>query len=248
MTVARYDAIAGWYDEFVRGAGAWFHELAIGALLDLAGEIAGLEVCDLACGEGVLARALARRGAAVTGIDISRPLLDLARRKEAEESLGVRYQLDDAQTLATIPDARFDGMACAFSLVDIDDLRATLTAVCRALKPGGWFVFAIPHPCVITRVSHWAAPPDAPGRVVSGYFDEGQFVIAKAPGVRGKVGVYHRTLATYLNALNEAGLALERIAEPRATGGMAERIPGATEAPAILAARCVKHSASASGA
>jgi ubiquinone/menaquinone biosynthesis C-methylase UbiE len=248
MTVARYDAIAGWYDEFVRGAGAWFHDLAIGALLDLAGEIAGLEVCDLACGEGVLARALARRGAAVTGVDISRPLLDLARRKEAEESLGVGYLLDDAQTLATIPDARFDGVACAFSLTDIDDLRAALAATRRVLKPGGWIVFAIPHPCIITRVSRWTTPPDAPGRVVSGYFDEGQFVIANAPGVRGKVGVYHRTLATYLNALSEAGLALERIVEPRATGGMAEQIPGATETPAILAARGANHPASASRA
>src|SRR5262249_23203468 len=99
MTFAQYDAIAGWYDDFVRGAGAWFHDLAIGGLLDLAGEFAGLEVCDLACGEGVLARALARRGAAVIGIDISRPLLDLARRKETEEPLGVSYQLDDAQAL-----------------------------------------------------------------------------------------------------------------------------------------------------
>jgi 2-polyprenyl-3-methyl-5-hydroxy-6-metoxy-1,4-benzoquinol methylase len=240
MTIARYDAIAGWYDEFVRGAGAWFHELAIGSLLDLAGEIAGLEVCDLACGEGVLARALAQRGARITGIDISRPLLDLAWLKESEEPLGIRYQLDDAQTLATIPDERCDGVACAFSLTDIDDLRATLMAVRRTLRPGGWFVFAIPHPCIITRMSRWTAAPDTPGRVVSGYFSEGQFVIVNAPGVRGKVGVYHRTLTTYLNSLVEAGLALECIAEPRATGDMAEQLPGATEAPAILAMRCIR--------
>jgi 2-polyprenyl-3-methyl-5-hydroxy-6-metoxy-1,4-benzoquinol methylase len=63
MTIARYDAIAGWYEEFVRGAGAWFHDLAIGWLLDLTGATTGLEVCGLACGEGVLARTLARRGA-----------------------------------------------------------------------------------------------------------------------------------------------------------------------------------------
>jgi 2-polyprenyl-3-methyl-5-hydroxy-6-metoxy-1,4-benzoquinol methylase len=202
--------------------------------------IAGLEVCDLAYGEGMLARALAQRGAHVTEIDISRPLLDLARQKETEEPLGIQYQFDDAQTLATIPDARFGGVACAFSLTDIDDLSATLSATQRVLKPGGWFVFAIPHPCIITRVSRWATPPDAPGRVVSGYFSEGQFVIANAPGVRGKVGVYHRTLATYLNALVAAGLMLERIVEPRATGDMAVQVPGATEVPAILAMRCIK--------
>jgi ubiquinone/menaquinone biosynthesis C-methylase UbiE len=238
MTIAQYDTIADWYDEFVRGAGAWFHELAIGALLDLAGEIAGLEVCDLACGEGVLARALAQHGAHVTGVDISRRLLDLARRKEADEPLGISYQFDDAQTLGTIPDERFDGVACAFSLTDIDNLNATLASVGRVLSPGGWFAFAIPHPCIITRVSRWTAELDAPGRVVSGYFSEGQFIIANAPGVRGKVGVYYRTLATYLNALVEAGLTLERVVEPRATGGMAEQIPGAAESPAIIAIRC----------
>jgi 2-polyprenyl-3-methyl-5-hydroxy-6-metoxy-1,4-benzoquinol methylase len=240
MTIARYDAIAGWYDEFVRGAGAWFHDLALGSLLALAGDLAGLDVCDLACGEGVLARALARGGARVTGVDISRPLLDLARRKEADEPLGVAYQFDDAQTLATIPDERFDGVACAFSLTDIDDLRATLTAVRRTLKPGGWFVFAIPHPCIITRTSRWTSPPSAPGREVSGYFSEGQFVIENAPGVRGKVGVYHRTLATYLDTLVQAGFIFERIDEPRATGEMARQIPGAAESPALLAVRCVR--------
>jgi ubiquinone/menaquinone biosynthesis C-methylase UbiE len=240
MTIARYDAIAEWYEEFVRGAGAWFHDLAIGALLDLAGDLEGLEVCDLACGEGVLARTLAQRGAHVTGIDISHPLLDLARGKEAEAPLGIQYQFDDAQTLATIPDGRFDGVACAFSLTDIDDLHATLAAGRRVLKSGGWFVFAIPHPCIITRDSRWATPPDPPGRVVSGYFSEGQFIIANAPGVRGRVGVYHRTLATYLNALVEAGLTLEQIAEPRAVGEMAEQVPGAAESPAVLTVRCVK--------
>jgi hypothetical protein len=110
----------------------------------------------------------------------------------------------------------------------------------RVVTPGGWFVFAIPHPYIITRVSRWTTPPDAPGRVMSGYFSEGRFIIANAPGVRGNVGIYHRTLSTHLNALVQAGPTLERIAEPRATGDMAAQVPGATESPAILTVRCAK--------
>jgi hypothetical protein len=149
----------------------------------------------------------------------------------------VTYQFDDAQTRATLPDRRFDSVACASSLTDIDDLRATLAAAHRVLKFGGWFVFVIPHLCTITRQSRWTTPPVLPGLVVSGAFPEGHFVIANAPRVRGKVSVYHRTLSIYLNALVEAGFTTQRISEPLASEETAEQLPGATESPAILAVR-----------
>jgi hypothetical protein len=54
------------------------------------------------------------------------------------------------------------------------------------------------------------------------------------------VGSYHRTLSTYVDALHEAGLMLERVREPRFTGSHAERRPIWAEVPATVVARCRK--------
>jgi ubiquinone/menaquinone biosynthesis C-methylase UbiE len=242
MPQAAYDAIAEWYDEQVRsGVLLPFHELAIAAMMEMLGDLQGREVCDIACGQGIVARELARRGARVTGVDISERLLEIARREEAEAPLGIAYRRDDAHTLATLPDAAFDAATCNLALMDIPDLDAVGEAICRVLRIGGVFAFSITHPCVVPPGSYWTTEAEGgPGRHVLGYFAEGFAVPPYSPGVRGKVGTYHRTLSTYLNTLADIGFTLDRIAEPRATGLAAERQPAAAEAPMFLVARFVK--------
>jgi 2-polyprenyl-3-methyl-5-hydroxy-6-metoxy-1,4-benzoquinol methylase len=240
MTQAQYDEIAEWYDEQVRTTLVPFHALAIGTLLDLAGDVRGLTVCDLACGQGILSRELAKRGANVAGVDISERLLTLARQHEVTATAAITYRHDDAQSLTTLPDASFDLVACNLALMDIPDLPAVCAAVRRVLRPGGAFVFSITHPCTLPPASKGTTEADGgPGRHIRGYFQEGFAVPPDAPGVRGRVGTYHRTLATYLNTLTAAGLQLHRLAEPRATGDAAERQPWAAEVPTFLVACCV---------
>ena len=59
------------------------------------------------------------------------------------------------------------------------------------------------------------ATPEGAVRTVARYFAEGHWQSSTRTGPPGKVGAYHRTLSTYLNALCEAALMLERIVEPR---------------------------------
>lgn len=235
---AAYDAIAGWYDAQVR-AGSLLHDLAIPALFDLAGPLCGLAVCDLACGQGIVARQCARRGARVTGIDLSRRLLAIAARDEQVEPLGIRYCQGDAQTLDGLLDGIFDGVLCNLALMDIPDLAATFAAVRRVLKPGGWFIFAITHPCFETPASAWLHDDGGHiSRTVRGYFADGFWRSGNPDGVRGRVGAYHRTLTTYANDLAEAGFSIERLIEPRATQALIDRVPGYAEVPPLLVARC----------
>lgn len=154
MTTAAYDAIAAWYDASLR-AGSLIHDLALPAVWDLAGPLSGQRVCDLACGQGSVARHLAARGATVVGVDISDGLLDIARRDEEARSLGIIYRRDDAQGLHALPDAAFDGVVCNMALMDIPDLARTCRAVRRVLRSAGWFVFSITHPCFQTSVLRW---------------------------------------------------------------------------------------------
>jgi SAM-dependent methyltransferase len=215
---AAYDEIAAWYDESVGAPGSLAAQVA-DQVVWLCGEVAEHRLCDLACGQGVVARRLARRGALVTAIDRSERLLEIARGYEQAEPLGVDYQRTDAQTLLGIDEASFDGVTCSLALMDIPDLAAVFRSVRRVLRPSGWFVFSITHPCFqMPRLPPAEGSGDGEIPATGAYFREG-FCRSDFPhGVRGRVGAYHRTLGTYMNSLMGAGLTLERIVEMRPEG------------------------------
>ena len=139
------------------------------------------------------------------------------------------------------PDGAFDGVTCCLALMDIPDLNACLRTVARVVRPGGWFVFAITHPCFQVPEGRWTGQKGGTvRREVRGYFREICWRSDNPHGVRGQVGAYHRTLTTYLNACVAAGLTLEQFAEPQAQEETALRVPGYAEVPAVLAVRCRK--------
>jgi SAM-dependent methyltransferase len=101
MTVSTYDDIAEWYDNWV-GAHAMREDAFFPAVEALMGEVAGRRICDLACGQGRVARHLADRGAFVVGIDLSAKLLAIARRQEEAAPRGIDYRHADARGLDAI--------------------------------------------------------------------------------------------------------------------------------------------------
>lgn len=142
-----YDSIAHWYHEWVGDDDAVDTDPYAGPTLDLIGDVSDQRICDLACGQGRITRALARRGAQVVGVDNSGELLTIARQ---HDMTGIEYRHDNAHTLASCQDAEFDGVVCNMSLMDITDLTATMITTHRILRPGGWFVFSTFHPCFNT--------------------------------------------------------------------------------------------------
>jgi ubiquinone/menaquinone biosynthesis C-methylase UbiE len=237
---ASYDDIAQWYDSYLR-ENPIYHEIVLPTLLELAGEVNGQTICDLACGQGWIARELARRGAQVTGVDLADQLLVLARRYEEREPLGIEYLQDDAQSAQTLAEASFDGTTCILALMTIPDLGAVFRTVRRILKPGGWFVFAITHPCFETPHAGWLSTDEGTVvRTVGGYFHERFWTSRNPGGVRGRVGEHHRMLSTYLNTLIATGFALEQMREPPAIGKRAEQVPGERGVPSLLFLRARK--------
>jgi ubiquinone/menaquinone biosynthesis C-methylase UbiE len=225
------------YDALLR-QGALIHEFVVPRLLDLIGNVAHERICDLACGQGVVARELATRGAQVVGVDRSQEMLALAQSYEDHHPMGIHYVHDDAQRLGTLPDASFDGVVCNMALPDIADLPAAAQAIARVLAPGGWLVFSLPHPCFHTPDSRWEQERQGPVTVIRRYFAEGFWTAADPQRFAGLVGAYHRTLSTYLNTFTQVGLLLQELREPRATATFAVRKPGYREVAGVLLARC----------
>jgi len=105
MTRASYNVIAQWYDQFLRERPVYM-EVILPNLLALVGEVAGEVICDLACGQGWVARELARRGAQVTGLDLAPNLLALAQHSEEQKQLGIVYVQGDAQRAEQLRDSQ----------------------------------------------------------------------------------------------------------------------------------------------
>jgi ubiquinone/menaquinone biosynthesis C-methylase UbiE len=239
LTRTSYNDIAEWYDQYLQERPI-YSEVILPNILELVGSVDGQAICDLACGQGWVARELARRGARVIGLDAAPNMLALARSYEEMEPLGIEYVEGDAQQAEQLGERQFNGCVCVMALINIPDVRATFRGVARILQPEGWFVFVITHPCFETPHAHWTSLPDpehAYGKVVTGYFEERWWYSANANGVRSRVPDYHRTLSTYLNELADASFVLERVLEPWPSDRQAERVPGQREIPSLLFVR-----------
>lgn len=240
MPAATYDAIATWYDTVVRST-SLAGDLVMSHLFPLLGDISDQRICDLAGGQGRLSRALRQTGAAVIGVDISTQLIAIAQRDEAADPLGVTYLVDDATTLTKLPDEAFDGVVCNLALMDIPDLAATCQAVWRILRPAGWFVFSITHPCFQSPHALWhTASNGTISREVFSYFDEGFWRSDNPQGVRGQVGAHHRMLSTYLTTLLQSHFVIDHLSEPQPMSAEPVAVPGYRVIPAFMLVRCRK--------
>lgn len=193
------------------------------AVIDMCSPLAGKRVLDLGCGEGYCARILRRRGAGeVLGIDVSGAMIDAAVREEQREPLGIRYERGDATALAALSDRSFD-LVLAMFLFNYLTTHQTIDCmkeIARVLRPGGRFVFAVPHPSL--PFMREPAPPFFFAVPSRDYFATRDMRFAgkiwKRDGVALEVQLVHKTLEDYFAALRGAGfMAMPIVRELRVT-------------------------------
>ncbi len=111
--------------------------------IDRLAPLEGREVLDVGCGGGILADAMARKGANVLGIDLAGKALKVAQLHALEaETPRVQYREVSAEQLAEEQPERFDVVTCMEMLEHVPDPSSVVRACARLVKPGGWVFFS----------------------------------------------------------------------------------------------------------
>jgi 2-polyprenyl-6-hydroxyphenyl methylase/3-demethylubiquinone-9 3-methyltransferase len=141
--IAKFEALASrWWDR-----GSEFKPLHdINPLranyIDEHSPVAGKRLVDVGCGGGILAEAMAQRGASVTGIDMGEAPLSVARLHQLESGVDVDYRQSTAEQLAAEEGASYDIVCCLEMLEHVPDPGAVITACAALAKPGAALYFS----------------------------------------------------------------------------------------------------------
>ncbi|HVC37144.1 MAG TPA: bifunctional 2-polyprenyl-6-hydroxyphenol methylase/3-demethylubiquinol 3-O-methyltransferase UbiG [Gammaproteobacteria bacterium] len=141
--ISKFDALASrWWD--LTGEFRTLHDInpLRLAYIDKRVDLKSKRVLDIGCGGGLLAEAMARCGADVTGIDMAEAPLKVAQLHLKESGLKVHYQQITAETLAATMPAHFHAVTCMEMLEHVPEPAAIVQACATLVKPGGHVFFS----------------------------------------------------------------------------------------------------------
>ena len=142
--VAKFQALASrWWDpESEFRPLHQINPLRLGWIERLAGPLAGRKAVDVGCGGGILAEAMARHGAQVTGIDLADKALQVAELHGLESGVAVRYEQTLAESFAEREPGLYDVVTCMEMLEHVPDPSSVVRACATLVKPGGHVFFS----------------------------------------------------------------------------------------------------------
>ena len=141
--IAKFEALASrWWDR--SGEFRPLHEInpLRANYIDEHSPVAGKKLVDIGCGGGILAEAMAQRGAAVTGVDMGEAPLAVAQLHQKESGLDVRYLQSTAEELAEAEAGTFDIVCCLEMLEHVPDPASVISACAELARPGANLYFS----------------------------------------------------------------------------------------------------------
>ncbi|WP_102795300.1 bifunctional 2-polyprenyl-6-hydroxyphenol methylase/3-demethylubiquinol 3-O-methyltransferase UbiG [Bowmanella denitrificans] len=142
--IAKFSALASrWWD--LEGEFKPLHQINPLRLDFIAQHCQGLfgkNVLDVGCGGGILAESMAKMGANVTGIDMAKDSLEVARLHGLESGINVDYQLITVEAFSEARAGQFDVVTCMEMLEHVPDPESIVRSCAKLVKPGGQIFFS----------------------------------------------------------------------------------------------------------
>jgi SAM-dependent methyltransferase len=180
-------------------------------LAELVGEVAGLDVLDLGCGDGRYGRALLSAGArSYLGIDGSANMAAAARANLVGTS--GRVQRADLANGVSAEPATFDLAISRLAFHYLADVGPVLRGIHAALRPGGRLVFSTEHPVITCSNKALADDGMRQDWIVDDYFVPGRRVVS---WLGAEVVMHHRTLEDWFAAVQGAGFVVSALRESK---------------------------------
>jgi 2-polyprenyl-6-hydroxyphenyl methylase/3-demethylubiquinone-9 3-methyltransferase len=111
--------------------------------IDGLADLSSKRVLDVGCGGGILSDSMARKGANVTGIDLSTKALRVARLHALEvQTANLDFREVSVEALAAEQPDSFDVVTCMEMLEHVPDPASVVQSCARLVKPGGWVFFS----------------------------------------------------------------------------------------------------------
>ncbi len=230
MERREWSTLADWFDRNQGDEGdLWHRTLIFPGILKVIGKVTGRTLLDVGCGNGSLARILARMGNRVSGVDGSPGIIEHAKAREAANPLGVTYHASDAANLSMFEANSFDLVTTCMALMDMPNAARAIKEMGRVVRRSGRCVMLFSHPCFdIPRASSWLSESGF-GRQPTVSLRLGRYREVFSAWLRWSKDVdyemlaHHRPLVWYFRAIRDAGLAVTMLDEPEPTAEFLEQ-------------------------
>jgi ubiquinone/menaquinone biosynthesis C-methylase UbiE len=227
QTKELYRKVAKVYHDFrVSGKAVVNEQIINPAALKALGSVKGKRVLDLGCGTGIISLKLKKRGAKVSGIDLSPDMIEIAR----SYAKGIEFKVGPAEKLP-YKAGYFDATLALLVFDYIKDIDRALREVWRVTKRGGYFVIAMRNPIATasSKVRIRGRKLDSTSiRKFDRYFVERQVAHQWwTHDKRLKVTEYdlHRTYQTIIRAFIRNGFTIVDYIDPKMVGSTRRRHP-----------------------
>lgn len=206
---------AKWYDDLLEKGGTYQSDLILPNLLRLMNLKSWTKVLDLGCGTGFFSRHFLKAGGIVTGVDLGKDLIEVAKARSDKK---IQYHIGSADSLGFLADGYFNQVVIVLALQNMEDPTKVLKECKRVLKNDGKIFLVLNHPAFrVTKNSSWGWDNEnkIQYRRIDAYLSAARSKIQMHPGDDPSVHTwtFHRSLQDYFKMFAKNGLAVTRLEE-----------------------------------
>jgi len=211
-----WNNVASWYDELFKNDDSYQAKVVLPNLLRILDLKTGEQVYDLACGQGYFANVFAHMGANVVASDLSKNLIETAKKNSKEK---ISFYISPAHRAQFLKDVSIDTIVVVLAIQNIENVGEVFAECKRVLKKDGRIVLVLNHPAFrVPQGSDWFFEDGVQSRIVSQYLSPSKIYIDMTPGEKNpkkkiKTISFHRSLQDYVKLFSKNGFAITRLEE-----------------------------------